>query len=136
VQQQIENRRLKNRLGQEMLARRRGSGDGENARADDRSHAQCDQAPNAQRFFQLPVGLFGSRDQSIDAFGAKELVHRRSASSLSLPLALRHMLHFFLLGAASDTRCPLGLGGRFLAGCALYFLALRSVFNILSVHSC
>ena len=75
VQQQIEDRRLKNRLGQEMLARCGRSSDGENARSDDRSNAQCDQAPNAQRFFQPPVRLFGSRDQSVDAFGAKELAH-------------------------------------------------------------
>ena len=79
VQQQIENRRLENRLGQEMLARRGGSRNGENTRSDDRSHAQRDQAPDTQRLFQPPVGLFGSRDQSVDAFGAKELVHRSAA---------------------------------------------------------
>ena len=76
VQQQIEHRRFENRLGQEMLARGGSSGDGENAGSDDRSHAQRDQAPDAQRFLQPPLGLFGSRDQSVDAFGAEELVHR------------------------------------------------------------
>src|SRR5580700_5055974 len=58
-----------------------------------------------------------------------------SASSLTLPLALRHVLHFFLLGAARDSGCPLSLGGRFLAGRALYFLALCSICDRLGVHS-
>src|SRR5271166_4325489 len=119
-----------------MLARGGRSRDGENTGPDDRSYAQRDEAPNTQRFFQSPFGLFGSRDESIDAFGAEELVHAGSASSLTLPLALGHMLHFFLHGATSDSGGPLGFGRRFLAGCALNFLALCSVFNMLCVHSC
>src|SRR5271155_5554462 len=62
-----------------MFARGGGSGDCENAGSDDRSHSQRDQAPHAQRLFEPPVRLFGSRNESVDAFGAEELVHRRNA---------------------------------------------------------
>src|ERR1700744_6364990 len=60
-----------------MLAGGGRSRNGENTGSDDRSHAQRDQTPHAQRLLQAPFWLFRSRDESIDAFGAKELVHRR-----------------------------------------------------------
>src|ERR1700728_1043048 len=103
-----------------MFARGSSARDGENAGSDDNSHAQRNQAPNAQRLFQPPLGLFGSRDQSIDAFGAQELLHRSTAHSrsrlgmLALPLALGHLLHPFFEGAASDSGCAFGFGSRLL----------------------
>src|SRR5580700_177650 len=88
---------------------------------------------------QTPSDFFSRRSGSSEAaIRASMLLVRRSwftpyraapvrkRSPLTLPLALRHLQHFLLQGAASHSGCPLRLGSRFLAGGALYFLALCS----------
>src|SRR5215831_8274232 len=54
---------------------------------------------------------------------------------LSLTLALRHLLHFFLHRSARHTRGPLGLGRRFLACRALQLLPFCFIGNILRIHA-
>src|ERR1700722_5925762 len=92
--------------------------------------------PSAIRL-QTPSDFFNRRSGSSEAaIRASMLLVRRSwfiGGTLALPLALRHMLHFLLHGAASDSGSPLGLGGRFLAGCALDLLALYSICNRLCI---
>src|SRR4029077_5444720 len=47
-----------------------------NAGPDHRANAQSDQTPDPQRLLQPVFGLFGSREQSIDAFGPEQGIHR------------------------------------------------------------
>ena len=47
-----------------------------------------------------------SRDQLVDALGAKELAHGCKEARLAFTLTLDHLLHLLLHGAARHARCP------------------------------
>ena len=69
VQQQIENRRIEDRLELEGLAGRRRAGQNENAGADYGSDTERRQAPRTQRLAQLPLRMLRGGDQRVDAAG-------------------------------------------------------------------
>src|SRR5580704_16342076 len=80
----------------------------------------------------------GSSDDAISS--SMLLVRNRDAmplirGRLTLTLALDHLLHFALRGAARDIRGPFGLGRGLLAGGAFQFFAFVFIRDLVSVHS-
>ena len=75
VQHQVENGRVEDRFELQLLAGGGGSGQDEDAGADDGADAEGDEAPRTDRFAQAPLGREGSGDQRVDAARAEELPH-------------------------------------------------------------
>ena len=73
VDEKIEDLRVQDRWGFEMLAGGRSPGKNENARADDRADAERSQRPRAQRLAQAMFGLVGLGDEFVDRFTTQEL---------------------------------------------------------------
>src|ERR1035438_6231601 len=123
MQHQVPDLGFQYRSDLDGFASRGRAGQDEDTGADDGSDTECSQAPWTQRLVEALLGLLGSRDQRVDAFGPKEPVH------LTLPLALHHLFDFFLQGSARYAGGPFGLGGSLLAGHALQFLTFGSISN-------
>ena len=74
IDDQVEHLRVQDRRSLEIFSRRRGSGENENAGADDGADAQRGQRPRAQRLLQPLAGVFGVGDQLVDGLAAEKLV--------------------------------------------------------------
>src|SRR5580658_10656965 len=88
VKHQIDKRSVPPGVNFKSLARRRGAGERENARADYGANAESNQAPGAQCPLELLIRLLGFQNQSVNTLGLPKLRHSRS----SLPCAMARAL--------------------------------------------
>ena len=80
VHQVIQQRRVQDRGGIELLARDGSADHGENSRTDDRADAERGQRPGAERFLQTVLGQLRVADQLVDRFGCEQLLSQRLGS--------------------------------------------------------
>jgi len=80
----IEQRRVQDGRGVELLPGDSGADDGENARADNRSDAQRGERPRAEGFLQPMLGLLRFGDQLVNGLAGEQLVRQISAPELGM----------------------------------------------------
>src|SRR6185437_1798624 len=89
MDQELQQRRVQDGGGVELLARNRGADDGEDARADHRANAERGEAPGSERLLQPVLRLLGIGNQLVNGFGAPKLGHGKVLTRLALLLRLR-----------------------------------------------
>jgi hypothetical protein len=73
MQQVVENRRVEDAGGVELLAGDGGADDGENSGTDDGADAERGEADGAERFLQRVLGQLALRDQLVNIFSGEDL---------------------------------------------------------------
>ena len=73
VYEKVEDLRVQDGRRFKVLASRGGSGEDENARADDGADAEGCERPRAERFFQPMLGLVRLRNEPVNGFAGQQL---------------------------------------------------------------
>ena len=106
----VEERRVQDRGGVELLTGDGGSHNCEDSRADHRADAESGQRNWAEGFLQSAFGVFRIGDQLIDGLAAEELVIQRNAPRLKCfapgrRARTRHLMTCSMLNGAQDVAC-------------------------------
>ena len=106
----VEQRRVEDGRGIELLPGNGGADDGEDAGADDRADAQRGERPGAERLLEAMLGLLRFGDQLVDGLAAEELVRQISAPERGMNSRFKQKQGARASGKTADLRGRRGFG--------------------------